>query len=367
MSRSRAPESDEIVVFAPGRVNLIGDHTDYTGGLAFPMAIQRGITVRVVRGGNRIVLRSEGFEGACDLELPVSDPSSAEPAWCRYVAAVAAVIRPERGITGSLTSDLDVGGLSSSAALEVGVALALGFEGSPLDLAGQCQKAEHLASGVPCGIMDQLAIASARAGSAMLIDCATNQVTHVPVPESAEILVVHSGQYRELRNSAYAERRMECERAEAEIGPLRQADPGDVASIGDPDVAARARHVITENRRVTDFASALGAGELAVAGELMAESHRSLRDDFAVSTPELDELVESLSSVRSVYGARLTGAGFGGAVIALCESRACEPLPPRSTGGEAGSEGLILGGRTFPGAFLAVPSPGAGVQTLSQE
>jgi galactokinase len=166
--------------------------------------------------------------------------------------------------------------------------------------------------------MDQLASAAGEEGRALLIDCHTLEVELIPVPEDAEFVVRHSGQSRELAGSAYATRKAECERAEILIGPLRTARPDDVPRIKDPVVRARARHVISENERVRRFAAALRNGQLDVCGRLMKESHASLAADFAVSTPTLDGLVAELNQTDGVYGARLTGAGLGGCVVALC-------------------------------------------------
>ena len=305
---------------APGRVNLIGDHTDYTGGFVLPMAVHLATTVELEPGGDLVRLTSElHAEPAC-VPLDVDAPDTVEPAWARYVAGVVAELRPATGGDGRVTTTLPVGaGLSSSAALEVAVALALGFEGDPVELARRCQRAEQRASGVPCGIMDQLASAAGVAGHALLIDCASETVTPVPLPDAVEVVAVHSGVSRRLAGSAYAQRRSDCEQAAWLIGSLRQASLADVAGLDDARLRRRARHVVTENQRVLAVVDALRGDDPVVAGELMVDSHASLRDDFEVSTPELDQLVEQLCATRGVYGARLTGAGFGGCVVALCE------------------------------------------------
>lgn len=311
---------------APGRVNLIGDHTDYMGGLVLPMAVQMGTTIEAVRGGRHIELRSDRIEGVLTLDLPVRDPATVQPSWGRYVAGVAAELAAAdlpgvpTGLVGTVSSDLPLGsGLSSSASLEVAVALALGDTGTPLAVAQRCQRAEQSATGVPCGIMDQLASAAGVEGSALLIDCATLRVSPVPMPQHAAIWVLHSGQERQLIGSAYADRRAECEAAAALVGPLPDAAPDGIEALEDPVVRARARHVRSECDRVLAFADALRGDDLRTAGELMVASHRSLRDDFEVSTPRLDELVGRLVDTPGVYGARLTGAGFGGCVVALTE------------------------------------------------
>jgi galactokinase len=307
-----------VRAFAPGRVNLIGDHTDYTGGLVLPMAIELGTTVEIEPGGDVVQLRSREKRQPAVVPTTVTDPAAVKPAWARYVAGVVAVTRPQIGGRGTITSTLPVGaGLSSSAALELAVALALGFNGTALELAQAGQRAEQLASGVPCGIMDQLASAAGQTGHAMLIDCTSSAVTGIPLPPDIEVLVVHSGQSRALADSAYAERRRQCDEAAAVIGPLREATVADLAALGDPVLRRRARHVITQNQRVREFADALRAGHVVEAGRLMVASHASLRDDFEVSTPALDALVDKLTARPGVVGARLTGAGFGGCVVAL--------------------------------------------------
>jgi galactokinase len=309
-----------VTAFAPGRVNLIGDHTDYTGGFALPMAIDLGTTVSIEEGGNAVELRSSVEPEPAIVPIGVADLAAVRPQWALYVAGVVSAVRPRVGGRGTVTTTLPVGaGLSSSAALELAVALALGFDGTAVELARTCQHAEQVASGVPCGIMDQLASASGREGEALLIDCASLEVTGLPLPEEIEVLAVHSGRARALAGSEYAKRRAQCAEAAAIVGPLRNAAVADLTAITDPILRRRARHVVTENQRVLGFAQALRAGDLAVAGKLMSASHASLRDDFEVSTPALDDLVRLLAGRPGVAGARLTGAGFGGCVVALVE------------------------------------------------
>ncbi|MFM8268176.1 MAG: galactokinase [Ilumatobacteraceae bacterium] len=308
-----------VVARAPGRVNLIGDHTDYTGGWVLPMAIDRWTTVEGSPGGDRVHLGSRQLPGTVDLPLAVVDPRSATPSWGRYVAGVIEQVRPQVGFRGWVASDVPLGsGLSSSAALEVAVALALGDPGPPLELAQRCRTAEHRATGVPCGIMDQLVIAAAVEGCALLIDCRSLDVVPVGFPPDAEVVVVHIAP-RTLDGSEYATRVDDCRRAEEIIGPLRDASPGDVEQIIDTVIRARAEHVVGENRRVLETVAALQAGDLATAGRLMVESHASLRDLFATSTPAMDAAVARLCAQPGVYGARMTGGGFGGCVVALCQ------------------------------------------------
>jgi galactokinase len=308
-------------VHAPGRVNLIGDHTDYTGGLVFPMAIDRGITIDFVATPDRIVLTSDAEPNTVNVMLPLQvDPSTIMPPWGRYVAAMAHELAAETGIVGHLTSTIPAGaGLSSSAALECAVGLAMGFSGSPTDLALAAQRAEHAATGVPTGIMDQLCIATALVGHAMMIDCHNLTVTQVHVPDDLEVVVKFVA-HRTLVGSAYADRVAECARAEAVLGPLRATtvDAVEAATLHDV-VRRRARHVVTENQRVLDFAAALERGDYASAGASMLNSHCSLASDFETSTPAMDRAVDELIRSPGVFGARMTGGGFGGCVVAICE------------------------------------------------
>lgn len=307
-------------VHAPGRVNLIGEHTDYTGGLAFPMAIDRGTTLTADPHPSRIQLTSADADGALDLAVPVEvEPDRVTPDWGTRVAAIARDLGTTSGLTGHLVSDIPAGaGLSSSAALMCALGLALDFDGTPLELAEAARRAEHAATGVPTGIMDQLCIASATDGHATLIDCHTNRVEHVRVPTDVDV-VVRFIAHRTLLGSAYADRVDECAHAEAEIGPLRTATIDDVAHITDPLVRRRARHVVNENQRVRDFAAALRGGDYVAAGRLMVESHESLRDDYETSTDQMDAAVDELNSTDGVFGARMTGGGFGGCLVVMCE------------------------------------------------
>lgn len=319
-----------VRAMAPGRVNLIGDHTDHTGGLVLPMAIDLATTVTGVRTGNRVVLRSADEPEPAVVPLDVGDPTRVSPPWARYVAGVVAELRPTEGFEGTVSTTVPIGaGLSSSAALEVAVALVLGADGADvLALAQLGRRAEQRASGVPCGIMDQLASVAGRDGHALLIDCHALTVAPVALPDDVEVVVVDSGEARALSGSAYAERVAQCALAEAVIGPLRLAAPGAEVAIDDAVVRARARHVLTENARVRLAAEALAARDPAMVGAAMAQSHASLRDDFAVSTAVLDTLVGRLGAAPGVYGARLTGAGFGGCAVALCTPGALDRWGP---------------------------------------
>ena len=309
-------------VRAPGRVNLIGDHTDYTGGLALPFAIDRQI---VIKGTDRdeplLTLASEQDPIPASFPLPVVRLSDIEPGWARRVAAIAAQLGREQGFSGKIDSTVPIGaGLSSSGALGIAVALALGAAvgHSRLEVALLCQRAQQAATGVPAGILDEMASLYGLEGHAVLLDCHELTVQPVVIPDGAELVVKYIS-HRTVVGSPYTERVEACRAAEAVIGPLRLAGIDDLTSLTDPVLLARARHVVTENWRVRQCVAALRAGDLETVGRLMTASHVSLRDDYAVSTPDLDSAVESLVSTPGVYGARLTGAGFGGCVIALAE------------------------------------------------
>ena len=272
---------------APGRVNLIGEHTDYSGGLVLPAAIPRGIAVVGEPAAER-ELRSDRFPG--------------DEGWLRYVTAVAEELGVDAGFCGRVVSDLPAGvGLSSSAALEVSVALALcdsaGLEVDRLELAEACRRAEERAVGVPCGLMDQAASLLSRAGRALFLDCATREYRHVSFPADLELLVADSGGSRRLHESRYAERR-----AEVEAGHPR-----------------RLRHVRSENERVLEVVAALETGDRDGLGHAFTAGQASLRDDFEVSTPDLDRLVADALAAGAV-AARMTGGGFGGSIVALVDA-----------------------------------------------
>ena len=305
---------------APGRVNLIGDHTDYNEGFVLPLAIDRECVVRA--------------EPRDDAQVRVRWRDGADELSDRYVegvvGALAARGRPPRGIDADVSSTVPIGaGLSSSAALDVALALALcaaaDFALPPVELALACQEAESIASGVPCGIMDPLTAVSGQSGYALLIDCRSLSVEPIPIPDDLAVVAIHSGVRRALAGSAYAERRTHCERVAAELGlrALRDASPEAVAD------EPRARHVVSENERVLGAAEALRTHDFETLGRLFSASHASLRDDYEVSTPELDLLVTELETAGAL-GARLTGAGFGGCVCAIVERAGAENVAERA-------------------------------------
>jgi len=326
----------DLIVRSPGRVNLIGEHTDYNDGWVFPAALNFGTDVAARRGGDRM-LRVVAPRMAAEDQAPLDDLRPADgPQWTRYVRGSAAVLQ-EAGcdVPGAelfIDSDLPIGaGLSSSASLELGVVVALmTLAGCPIErptLARLGQRVENDIVGVRTGIMDQLAVAGGVDGHALLIDCRTLETEPVPVPAEVRVLVLDSAAPRALADSAYNQRRAECETA---LRALRAVEPGlralrDVtpqllsAHQGRLDEVPlrRARHVVTENQRVLDAAAALRRADVGRFGRLMADSHASLRDDYEVSGPELDTLVDLAAQTPGVLGARLTGAGFGGCAVAL--------------------------------------------------
>jgi galactokinase len=317
-----------ITAFAPGRVNIIGDHTDYTGGLCLPMAIHLGTTITGERGGGAVTVVSADEPLPARVPIDTTDPSTLEPFWARYVGGVVSVVKPKEGFTGEVTTTVPIGaGLSSSAAFEVSLALALGLQGSPLDIARACQRAENLATGVPTGILDQLASTGGVAGHALMMDCNALTIEPVPWPDSVEVVVVHSGQERSLAASGYAARVKECAAAEAVVGPLRLVTgTSSLDAIEDLVIRRRAKHVVTENQRVRDFTAALRAGDAAALGQLMHEGHQSLFADYEISTPMVEATVARLSALPGVLGVRMTGGGFGGCVVALCRPGALSDL-----------------------------------------
>jgi galactokinase len=323
--------------FAPGRVNLIGEHTDYSGGLVLPVALDLGVTVEVVPA-ERISLRSTTDDIPVEL---APDGSGEARGWGRYVAAVAAELdalgRPAAGIDGTVSTTLPAGaGLSSSAALEVAVGSALcavaGFPLAPLELAAACRRAEERAVGVPCGILDQAASVLGVAGRAVLLDCATLAHEVVPLPASLRLLVVDSGERHAHEHSGYADRRRELEEGLHALG-----DP-DPKTLGPHEAERlfaarrlddlhrrRVRHVVTENARVRATVAALRRDDSAALGALFRASHESLRDDYEVTTRGLDTLV-GLAYAAGAVAARMTGGGFGGSIVALVPAGEAERI-----------------------------------------
>jgi galactokinase len=318
--------------FAPGRVNLIGEHTDYNEGFVLPFALSRGtLAVAGRRGGDIIELRSRQVPDAGAAIPTDSLAPGAIPGWAAYPAGVVWAMRaaghPVPGVRLVIDSDLPRGaGLSSSAALECAVALALSdlydLAVPRSELVLIAQRAENDFVGVPCGIMDQSASLRCQAGQALLLDCRTSETAGIPFDPAAvglELLVIDTGARRELTGGDYASRRGECEQAARALGLRSLRDIEDAAQIArrlTGPLARRARHVFTENQRVGETVALLRAGRLGEAGALLTASHVSLRDDFQISWPEADVTVGTANGAGAL-GARMIGGGFGGSVIVL--------------------------------------------------
>ena len=307
---------------APGRVNLIGDHTDYAGGFCLPMPLALETRVAMAPAP---AFRAHSLD--LDETAPFDPAAPARGDWTDYIAGPLAellhagfAVPPVEVL---VSSDVPQGaGVSSSAALEVAtLRAALMLTGAHLpdvEVARLAQSAENAYCGVQCGILDQMASAVGRPGQALLLDCRSNDTRLVPVPPEFHFAVIHCGEARRLVGGAYNERRRSVEEAARLLGvaSLRDAVPADLAALSDPLILRRARHVVGENARVTAAVAALEMRDLRGFGSLMTESHRSLAEDFEVSTPALDRLVRDALDAGA-FGARLTGAGFGGCIVAL--------------------------------------------------
>jgi galactokinase len=360
------PEGADVVVQAPGRANLIGEYTDVNEGWVLPLALELRTVLAGKAGGERLVLRSLDLPDEGPVEVDLATGQGPDGGWGRYATAVVAVLRDSglalRGFDGVLASDVPIGaGLSSSAAVEVAVALAVLDEPvDPLRLAQLCQRAENEGVGVQSGLMDQLASTGSREGTALLLDCRELTTEHVPLPPGLGVLVVDSAVSRDLSSSAYNDRRSECERAAAAlgVGSLRDATLEDLERAWDgmdDVVRRRARHVISENARVLDFADALRRGDSAPLGALLAASHESLRADFEVSTPELDLLVATALKTDGVLGSRMTGAGFGGCTVSLVDLEVAEQVRDEVCRRYAEASGLT------PRGWVSAAADGASV------
>jgi galactokinase len=333
-ARLRRP-TDRRRARAPGRVTLIGDHTDYNEGLSLPMAIDLATeaTFTPKPGSFLIGIASDQFPEPWEIALDGAAPSEPEAS---LAAGLIRLTQLRAGGHVSVTSTIPLGaGLSSSAAFSVALLLALDPDlaaDDALNIARRCQEAEALA-GAHVGLLDPLAICAAQPGHAVHIDFATLETQAVALPdaEHAGFVIVHSETSRRLGDSPYAARRAECDLAARQLGrALGRCELGDLSELSDPVLRRRARHVVTECTRVREIVRLLARGNLArlgIIGELMTEGHRSLAEDYRVSTPAVDELVHELLEVPGVFGARMSGGGFGGCVIALCapDSPALDP------------------------------------------
>jgi galactokinase len=364
----------EIVIRAPGRVNLIGEHTDYNDGYVFPIAIDRSVLVAASARADRTVrLYAADFARRASFSLDHIVHAERQR-WSNYQRGVAAVLE-ERGyhlpgLDGAIASDVPIGaGLSSSAAVEVGMAVTWqtlsGFELERTALALLCQRAENTFVGVNCGIMDQFISALGRKGAALFIDCRTLQYEPVPLPDGGVIVIMDTKVQRGLAGSAYNTRRAECEegvrllRAHLPaIEALRDVAPDLFQRYAErlpENVRKRCRHVVLENQRVLDGIAALERGDAAAFGQLMDASHVSLRDDYEVSCAELDAMVEAAWAAPGVIGARMTGAGFGGCAVALVEAEQAGAFTARVAAAYEDETGIT------PSLYVCTAEAGASV------
>jgi galactokinase len=323
-----------VIAAAPGRVNLVGEHTDYNGGFVLPIATPQQTTValtprddRRVRAWSRAIV---GQSASIEYRLGAERRSSN---WGDYIAGVTAALREAAisigGFEARIESDLPLGGgLSSSASLEVallrGLRTLYHLEIDDVEMAKIAQRAETGLVGAPVGIMDQMAASLADPHAALFLDTRSLAYERVPLPDGAGLIVIHSGVVHQHAGGEYRLRRMECEQASKLLGvpELRDATLADLDRAALPPLLARrARHVISENDRVLRGRDFLKAGDARQFGLVMRASHASMRDDFEISTPEIDRLVEIADAQEGVWGARLTGGGFGGSIVALAEAR----------------------------------------------
>jgi len=351
---------------APGRINIIGEHTDYCGGLVMPAAIDRWCRIAAAANGSRrLTVIAEGFGDAVELDLDALTPRKA---WSDYVAGVAKVLM-DAGIAAPgadlmIESTVPIGaGVSSSAAIEVATAQALlalaGRSADGLTIARWCQKAENDFVGMPCGIMDQYASENGIEGAALVLDCARLTSMVAPLPDGASFLLVDSGVRHAHVDGAYRDRRADCETAAKILGvdllaEVTEAELPTALPRLAQRPAKRCRHVVTETARVRRAAEALVRGDLKALGALMDQSHASLRDDMEVSTPEVDRLAQIARETIGVFGARMMGGGFGGCIIALADRE----LVAEALGAIVERYGAILG--KTPAAFVCRAVAGAG-------
>ena len=359
----------QAVARAPGRVNLIGEHTDYNDGFVLPMAIDRAVWIALrPREDRRVVVHSLDLQSSEDFDL---DRLIKGEGWVEYLKGVAHELQSAgyelKGWEGVIMGDVPTGaGLSSSAALELATARSFavvsGFEWDPPEMARLSQKAENEWVGVNCGIMDQMASAASRAGHALFLDCRTLETQHVPLPEKAVVVVLDTSTRRGLVGSAYNERRAQCEAAARffNVSALRDVSVARFEQrkdqIRDAVVMRRARHIITEDQRVQDAMRAMRRDDVAHLGELLNASHASLRDDFEVTNMALNRIVEAAQVQPACYGARMTGAGFGGCAVALVRKDGVESFTGAVTTTYRGATGLE------PRIYVCRPSPGASLE-----
>lgn len=349
----RFGEAPAVVVRAPGRVNLIGEHTDYNDGFVLPMAIDWAAWIALrPRDDGEVLIHSLDFDSSAAFSL--GNLQNTQSGWTEYVKGMAWVMQAAgftlQGWEGVMVGNVPIGaGLSSSAALELATARAFakvsGIDWHPANMALLAQRAENEWVGVNCGIMDQMISAAGEAGHALLIDCRSLETKSVPLPADTRVVVLDTSTRRGLVDSAYNERRQQCESAAAffEVGALRDVTLVQLEAAEselDPVVYRRARHVVSENARTEAAAAAMLAGDAVKLGELMNESHVSMRDDFEISSEALNAIVEAAQRVGGCYGARMTGGGFAGCGVALVAVTAVEAFTAAVTTAYKAKTGL---------------------------
>ena len=328
----------EIIVRAPGRVNLIGEHTDYNDGFVLPMAIDRAVWLALrPRDDRQVRIYSLDLETESGFLM---DSLTRDSDWIEYPKGIAYELQKNgcnlRGFDAVMTGDVPRGaGLSSSAAVELAIARAFasvsGIEWNAVEMAKLAQKAENEWVGVNCGIMDQMASAACKEGNALFLDCRSLEIQHAPLPHGVSVVILDTSTRRGLVDSAYNERRSQCEEAAKWFGvkALRDVCVEDLskwkAESGLSEIAfKRARHIVTENARVLEAIQVMRQGDVRRLGELFNASHDSLRDDFEVTNDALNVMVECAREQEGCHGARMTGAGFGGCAVALVKQEQAE-------------------------------------------
>jgi galactokinase len=365
-------------VRAPGRVNLIGEHTDYNDGFCLPMAIEREVRVVLRPRRDRMVrvlsLEQPGAPLVFDIGRAIPKATSPAQRWADYVKGCVQVLVAERvplsGVDLALTGDVPLGsGLSSSAALEVATIHALlsaaGRKLPGTRIANLAQRAENRYVGVNCGILDQLSSACCVAGRAMLMDCRTLELAHAALPTGIAVVIADTGKRRGLVDSAYNERRQQCEAGATALGVSHLRDVTmhglwTASRDGKLDELARRRceHVVAENGRTQAAFAALSAGDAVAVGQLMDQSHADLRDKFAVTCAELDDLVAIARALPGCLGSRMTGAGFGGCTVSLVQQRAVRRFVPALTKAYRARHDLPVA------VYVTGAAPGAGPLVL---
>lgn len=366
--QQRYGDTPQVVVRAPGRVNLIGEHTDYNDGFVLPMAIDRAVWIALSPVAEaQVTLHSLDMDET--LAFPLGQFENTDQGWAEYVKGVAWVLKAAgytlSGWQGVIAGDVPIGaGLSSSAAIELATARAFAsvsaIDWNAATMARLAQRAENEWVGVNCGIMDQMISAAGVEGTALLIDCRSLQTENVPLPPGTVVVVMDTATRRGLVDSAYNERRQQCEAAARffNVDALRDVSSEQFAAQGDgldDVIRRRARHVITENERTLAAAYAMQAGNAVTVGRLMNESHTSLRDDYEVSSSELDTMAEIAQGQGSCYGARMTGAGFGGCAVALVQADAAQNFADVVAQAYQDATGIT------PNLYICQPSNGAEV------